>query len=73
MRDNANPLVSNNTWSMYNSRMRKNEVKILKGISLLSVLRSMVNGFIIAVIPKMSNTLQMLEPTTFPSDISPCP
>ena len=25
------------------------------------------------IIPKISNTLQILEPTTLPSDISPCP
>ena len=46
---------------------------MLNGKSLFNVLRSMVNGFIIAVIPKISNTLQILEPTTLPSVISPCP
>lgn len=43
------------------------------GISLLRVLRSMGKGAIIAVTPSISRVLQMFDPITFPTDMSPSP
>ena len=71
MRDKE--LVLLNIMLSRHRRIRNSEVNILKGISLLRVLRSILKGEIAAVKPKISRMLQMLEPTTLPSDMSPCP
>lgn len=47
--------------------------KIAIGISRRIVSRSILNGCIIAVIPKIKSTLHIFDPTMFPIDISPSP
>ena len=48
-----------------------NDMKMRNGISLTRCNRSMGNGRIIAVTPRMSKTLAILEPNTLPMAISP--
>ena len=51
--------------------MTKTDAKITKGMSRRRCNRSIENGMIMAVTPKMSNTLAILEPITLPMAMSP--
>ena len=51
--------------------MTNSDAKMTKGMSRRRCKRSMENGMIMAVAPKMSNTLAILEPSTLPIAMSP--
>ena len=73
MRDRAKPLALLISISTHNNATRNIDVKILNGMSRLSVLRSIVNGLMAAVTPRISRVLQILDPTALPREMSPCP
>ena len=64
---------SPNSEACLPNRMSRTVTKMFRGMSLLRLLPEMKTGLIMAVTPRISSTLNMLDPTMLPIEMSALP